>query len=251
MVQDLQPIVERYIDEPTQAHREAVVLAAVPFVRSLIGKLTLPDSPMATWEDLESAALLGLLHALDHYSLDRGTPFISYAYARVRGALIDYLRSIDVLSQKRRRLLASAQRALGELCQLRGTEPEDKDVADYLGISLQDYHAVLVDAQRRFALSLYENADDQQPVLETVPHADALEAFEQIERDSLQDYIAGMVQQLPKRERDILALYYYEDLTLREIGNLLGLTEARISQILGKTLLKLRTQLARVGNRAA
>lgn len=251
MTQDLQPIVERYLADPTPSYREAVVLAAVPLVRSLIGKLTIPDTPLAAREDLENAALLGLLQALDNYSLERGTPFISYAYGRVRGSLIDYLRSIDALSQKRRRQLGQAQQAMQMLRQMLGAEPEDQDVADYLGISIEEYHSLLVDAQSRFALSLYENADDQQPVLETVSYDDAMNAFDQIDKDSLHAYIETLISKLPKREQDILALYYYENLTLREIGQLLNLTEARISQILGKTLLSLRNQLNSIGARAA
>lgn len=251
MTQDLQPIVEQYLADPTPSHREAVVLAAVPLVRSLIGKLTIPDTPLATREDLENVALLGLLHALDNYSLEHGTAFISYAYGRVRGSLIDYLRSIDALSQKRRRLLGKAQQAMQTLRQMVGGEPDDQDVADYLGVSLEDYHSLLVDAQSRFALSLYENAEDQQPVLETMPYEPAMDAFEQIDKDSMHAYVESLISQLPKRERDILALYYYENLTLREIGQLLHLTEARISQILGKTLLTLRTQLEDLGARAA
>ena len=251
MVKDLQPLVVRYIESPTPANREAVVLGAVPLVRSLIGKLTLPDHPLASREDLENAGLLGLLQALDNYTLERGTPFISYAYGRVRGSLIDYLRSIDVLPQKRRRLLGKAQHAAEVLRQMLGQEPSDQDVADYLDISLENYHKLLVDAQRRFALSLYDNTEDQQPVLETVPLDSALDAFKQVDRNSLHDFIASLVAELPERERNILALYYYEDLTLREIGQIIGLTEARISQILGKTLLGLRGRLARLGSRAA
>ncbi|MFQ5572226.1 MAG: sigma-70 family RNA polymerase sigma factor, partial [Rhodothermales bacterium] len=210
-----------------------------------------PETPLATREDLENAALLGLLQALNNYSIERETPFISYAYGRVRGALIDYLRSIDVLSQKRRRQLGQAQQAIQVLRQMLGTEPEDQDVADYLGVSLEEYHTLLVEAQSRFALSLYENAEDQQPVLETVPNDGAMEAFDQIDKDSMYDFVESLVSRLPERERNILALYYYENLTLREIGQILSLTEARISQILGKTLLVLRNQLERVGSRAA
>ena len=251
MTQDLQPVVERYLADPRASNREAVVLAAVPLVRSLIGKLTIPDTPLASRGDLENAALLGLLQALDNYSLERGTPFISYAYGRVRGALIDYLRSIDALSQKRRRQLGQAQQAIQVLRQMLGGEPEDQDVADYLGLSIEEYHALMIDAQSRFALSLYENAEDQQPVLETVPNEDAMRAFDQIDKDSMHQYVESLVSRLPKREQEILALYYYENLTLREIGQILSLTEARISQILGKTLLSLRNQLNRIGARAA
>ena len=251
MTQDLQPVVERYLADPRPSNREAVVLAAVPLVRSLIGKLTIPDTPLASRGDLENAALLGLLQALDNYSLERGTPFISYAYGRVRGALIDYLRSIDALSQKRRRQLGQAQQAIQVLRQMLGGEPEDQDIADYLGLSIEEYHALMIDAQSRFALSLYENAEDQQPVLETVPNEDAQRAFDQIDKNSMHEYVESLVSRLPKREQEILALYYYENLTLREIGQVLSLTEARISQILGKTLLSLRNQLNRTGARAA
>ena len=251
MTQDLQPVVERYLADPRPSNREAVVLAAVPLVRSLVGKLTIPDTPLASRGDLENAALLGLLQALDNYNLERGTPFISYAYGRVHGALIDYLRSIDALSQKRRRQLGQAQQAIQVLRQMLGGEPDDQDVADYLGLSIEEYHALMIDAQCRFALSLYENAEDQQPVLETVPNEDAMRAFDQIDKDSMHEFVESLVSRLPKREQEILALYYYENLTLREIGQILNLTEARISQILGKTLLSLRHQLHRIGARAA
>lgn len=251
MVQDLQPVVEGFLNEPTTANRQAVVLAALPFVRSLIGKLTIPDSPLASRDDLENAALLGLLQALDLYDIQHGTLFISYAYARVRGALIDYLRSIDALSQKRRRQLAQAQHARETLRQMLGYDPDDQSVADYLGCSLEAYHALMVEAQRRFALSLYETAEDQPPVLETVADETAQGAFEALERSSLQVYVSKLVGRLPAREQEILALYYYEDLTLREIGEILGLSEARISQLLGKTLLSLRRQVDRADARAA
>jgi len=88
-------------------------------------------------------------------------------------------------------------------------------------------------------------------VLETMPYEDAMDAFDQIEQDSMHAYVASLISRLPKREQDILALYYYENLTLREIGQILGLTEARISQILGKTLISLRTLLDASGARAA
>lgn len=247
MAQNLQPLVERYLAAPTPAHREAVVLAAVPFVRALIGRLPVPHTPLADAEDLEGAGLLGLLQALDAYDAERGTPFISFAYGRVRGALVDYLRRIDVLSQDQRRQMAAAQQALDTLRQLLGEEPSDEDVADYLGISLEAYHALLAGAQCRFALSLDHAAagPDARPLLDVLPLDEAAGDFEAVDMASTLDYVTALIRRLPERERQVLALYYYENLTLREIGSLLGLTEARISQILGKTLLTLRARLRR------
>jgi len=253
MKYDLQRLVEQYVADPSSANREAVVLAAVPLVRSMVGRLSVPDHPLVTREDLENVGLMGLLQALDSYDPERGTPFVSYAYGRIRGALVDYLRSIDALPRERRRKLAELQQAIDTLRQTLGGEPDDQDVADYLGISLQEYYALLTDAQRRFALSLQETAgeDGDQSVLETIPNEEAEKQFEDIDRASLIAYVTKLIQRLPEREQNILALYYYENLTLREIAQLLGLTEARISQILGKTLLTLRIELQRVRSRVA
>ncbi|HET6567147.1 MAG TPA: FliA/WhiG family RNA polymerase sigma factor [Rhodothermales bacterium] len=245
MAQDLQLLAERHAADPSPSNREAVVIAAVPLVRSLIGRLSLPDHMLASREDLENVGLLGLLQALDGYDPTRGTPFVSYAYGRIRGAIVDYLRSIDALPRERRKQLAEAQQAIETLRQKIGDEPQDQDVADFLGLSIAEYHAILTDAQRRFALSLHDSAgpDGEQSVLETIPNEDAFAAFDDIDRESLYTYIETMVRELPQREQTILALYYFENLTLREIAQLLNLTEARISQILGKILSGLRNRL--------
>ncbi len=246
MAQDLQPLAEAYVADPTPAHREAVVVASVPLVRSLIGKLSVPDHPLASYGDLENAGLIGLLQALDNYDPERAR-FVTHAYRRVRGALIDYLRSIDVLSRGKRKKFAEAQEAIETLGQLLGTTPTDEDVADYLGISIEDYYGLLKDAQSRFALSLSSplGADDQRTVLDVLPDEEAAAGFGDVERQSVLAHLEELIKQLPERQQTILGLYYMEDLTLREIGEVLDLTEARISQLLGKLLLTLRGGLTK------
>jgi len=242
----LQAVVLGYVDAPTPERREAVVRAALPLVRSLLGRLTVPDHPLATAHDLEGAALLGLLQALDSYDPGRGTQFVTHAYRRVQGALVDYLRSIDVLSRQRRRQLAEAQEAAETLRQTLGAEPHDHDVADYLGVSLPDYHALLVDAQSRFALSVDRPAgadDDAQSLGDTLADDDAAGGFEEVERRSELEAVERMIPLLPERDRTILALYYVEGLTLKEIGGVLGISDARVSQLMGRTLLRLRKGL--------
>ena len=245
MDHSLQDLAERHAHDPSPENRDAVVRAAVPFVRSLVSRINVPYHPLASQEDLENVGLLGLLQALDGYDPTRRTPFVSYAYGRVRGAVVDYLRSIDVLPRERRRRLAQAQQAAEALRQQKGAEPKDREVAEYLDISLSDYHQLLTDAQRRYALSLHApvGSENDQVVLETIPNEDAMAAFEQIDRASLHAYIATLIKELPEREQNILALYYFENLRLREIAQLMNLTEARISQILSKILGGLRTRL--------
>ncbi len=253
MSKDLQRLAVQFAKENSAANREAVVVAAVPLVRSVVGRLSIPDHPLASREDLENVGLLGLLQALDGFDPDRGTPFVSYAYGRIRGALVDYLRSIDALPRERRRQLAQAQRGIDELRQIMGEEPSDQDVADYLGLSLFEYHTLLRDAQCRFSLSLHSpiDSDGEQIVLETIPNEETFKAFEAIDRESLKSYILTLIKELPEREQTILALYYFENLTLREIAGLMDRTEARISQILGKILTTIRSRLARVQHKAA
>lgn len=253
MAYDLQQLAEQHARDGSPRNREAVVVSAVPLVRSIVGKLTVPDHPLASREDLENVGLMGLLQALDSYDPDRGTPFVSFAYGRIRGALVDYLRSIDALPRERRRQLAEAQQAVDTLRQAMGDEPDDTDVADFLGISLSAYHGILTDAQRRFALSLHDTSsgDGEQPVLELIPNDNADDVEERVEKDSMNAHIAALVRELPEREQNILALYYFEDLTLREIASLLSLTEARISQILGKIMLTLRKRIAETHRVAA
>ena len=120
------------------------------------------------------------------------------------------------------------------------------DTAELYGMgAAEEVVELLTDAQRRFALSLHDTAsgDGEQSVLELIPDEDADNILENVEQESLNAYVASLIRELPEREQNILALYYFEDLTLREIGSLLSLTEARISQILGKIMLKLRKRL--------
>lgn len=249
----LQSLVDAYVAEPSPARREAVVLEAVRLVRALAGRITLPDSVLASREDLEGAGLLGLLQALDTYDPRQGTLFVTHAYRRIQGALLDFLREIDPLSRSRRQKIAQAQQAIDTLQQALDGDPRDEDVADLLGVSLQEYHSLLQEAQVRFALSLDQpyGEEGEQRLSDTVADAESMSAFEAFEDSIAIEALQHLYVTLPERERTILALYYYEGLTLREIGGFLNLTEARISQILGKTLLKLRTGLTVVRSQAA
>lgn len=240
----LQDVVEVYLKDPSPAHREAAVLASIKLVRSLVGRMFRPDSHLVTREDLESTAILGLLQALDSYRLEHNTTFVTHAYRRIQGALLDYMREIDPLSRGRRQKLAKAQNAIDVLHQIMDN-PTDHDVADYMGVSIDEYHSILQDAQSRFALSLDSpcGPDSAIKLSEALPSEAATAEMERVEEANSIEVLLTLIPTLPERERNVLALYYYEGLTLKEIGTVIGLTEARISQILGKTLLKLKAQL--------
>lgn len=244
MTLDLQAAVERYAADPSPAAGRAVAVAALPFVRSLTRRVTLPDHPLATYQDLENAGMLGMLQALQAYDPSRGTPFASFAFGRIRGALVDFLRTIDCLSRDRRRRVAEAARTAETLCQEMGDEPRAADVAARLGVSVREYDRLRGDAQQRFALSLFSSDDDGRPSpIETIAAPDAELADAEAERASLHAVLGALVDRLTEREQTIVRRYFFDGVTLREIAGELCLTEARISQILSKTLRTLRTSM--------
>lgn len=245
---DLQAAVEAYLGAPTPAKREAAVLAGVPLVRSILGKVTVPDHPLASAEDLESAGLVGLVEALDAYDPAQGTRFMTYAYLRVRGSIIDYLRSLDVLSMGKRKQVAEAGTIAEAIRQETGAEPADHAVADRLGMTVAEYDALMMEAQARFALSLDAPAGEEGDLTlhDVMADGGAQSGFSEVDRGHTLERVQRAIEGLPHRTRAIVGLYYDEDLTLRQIGEVFGVTEARISQILGKAMLTLRACLEEV-----
>ena len=245
MVPTLQQLAERYAALPSDRHRQQTATAGIALVRAVVSRTNVPSHTLASREDLESVGMLGLLQSLDQYDPARGTPFASFAFGRIRGALVDYLRSIDPLSREQRRRLAHAQEVQERLRQKLGGEPNAEDVAEAAGLAHDAYRDLVAHAQGRFTLSLDAalHDDSDGSYLDLVPCPDADLAFEAIDRSSLMDHLALIIRTLAPREQQILALYYFEDLTLREIADMMSLTEARISQILSKTLRTLRGRL--------
>ena len=243
---DLQALVERYLADPTPLHREAAVLAGVPLVRSLVGKVAVPDHPLASLDDLEGAGLVGLVEALNGYDPDAGASFMTFAYLRVRGSIVDYLRSLDVLSNEKRKQAGIAVATADALRQELGAEPTDREVAARMDLDLDAYDRLMAEAQARFALSLDAPAsadDDGGSLYDLVADADAGDGFHAAEQADTLAAVRHAITALPSRTRAMLGMYYDDDLTLRQIGEVFKVSEARVSQILGKAMLTLRGSL--------
>jgi RNA polymerase sigma factor for flagellar operon FliA len=244
--QTLQELVDAYCEEQTQGLRHAIISEAMPLLKSIIGKIPRPDNALAQYEDLESAGIVGLLQALDKYDCSRDIKFNTFAYYRIRGNIIDYLRSIDELPRTQRTSYGKAQGVMQELGQTLGRKPKDEEVAEELQMPLDKYQRLLSNVQKRAVLSIDkpaygEDSDGTMAMFledESVEQPDA-----RLDRESDSEQLQLAIEELEERDRLILALYYYEDLTLSEIASLLSLTEARISQIVGKLLLELKGTL--------
>lgn len=242
----LQELVLTYYDEPTPSLRNAIISKSMPLLKSIIGKIPNPDNTLTQYEDLENTGIMGLLQALDKYDPTREVQFTTFAYYRIRGSVIDYLRSVDELARSDRSNYGKARQAINDLQQKLGRQPKDEEVANELDLPLEKYLRLLSNIQRRALLSIDKPmyGEDSESTMamfledENVERPDA-----HLDRESTSEQLQAAIKDLGERDQLILALYYYENLTLNEIAILLGLTEARISQIVGKLLLQLKSSL--------
>jgi len=186
-------------------------------------------------EDLIQEGMLGLLDAINRYEPKPGASFETYAKARIRGSIYDSLREEDVIPRHVRDRLTQLERAAEELRQQLGRPPEDNEIAAHLGMSIDDYFAVLDSAMSITVV------DDELPdvIDETADQAKALQ------QKQLAARIEGRLKDLPERERLVLALHYQQDLSFREVAYVMELTPGRISQLHTQALVRLRGMLAK------
>jgi len=243
----LQELIELYSSNPVDGLRNSIISKSMPLIRSIIGKISRPDQPLSQREDLESAAITGLLQAMESYDCSRNIQFNTFAYYRIRGAIVDYLRSIDQLPRKQRKSYGEVQKVVEQLSQVLGRAPSGQEVADQLDMKIEDYHKLLSNVQQRNVLSLDGPAYDADSAsyYDTQVDPNCEVPDNNLEKKERTAAIMKKIGELKERDRLILMLYYYEDMTMSEIALLLELTEARISQIVGKLLLQLRKELTK------
>ncbi len=205
----------------------------------LSGKL--PDSVQI--DDLIQAGMLGLLEAIRNYDATQGASFETYAGIRIRGAMLDEVRKYDWTPRsvhKNARLISNAIRAIENQT---GQEAKDSDVAKYLNISVAEYNQMLQDSASSRVFSVEELAEAGDHFLEERSNFD-VEPGEGFDRADFQSALAEAIMGLPERERLVISLYYDEELNLREIGEVLSISESRVSQISTQAILRLRSRLA-------
>jgi RNA polymerase sigma factor for flagellar operon FliA len=222
---------------------DEVVERHAPLVKRIAHHLLARMPASVLVEDLIQAGLLGLLEAARNYDASRGASFETYAGIRIRGAMIDDVRRGDWAPRsvhRNSRRVTEAMRAVeGRL----GHDASDQQVADQLGVSLADYYAMLKDsaASKLFSFEELTNSEDGAADLQIQSGSET--PFEGIQADALRQGLAKAIGSLPERERLVLALYYDEELNLKEIGLVLGVSESRVSQIHSQAALRLRSKL--------
>ncbi|MEX0944440.1 MAG: FliA/WhiG family RNA polymerase sigma factor [Balneolaceae bacterium] len=240
----LQELVDAYCNSTSDVLRNSIISKSIPLIRSIIGKINKPDNPLSQNEDLESAGITGLIQALDSYDCSKNIQFNTYAYYRIRGSIIDYLRKIDSLPRKQRKNYGEIQATINLLAQEFGREPTDEEVADKLKMPLEDFYKLLSNVQQRNALSLDNRFGESDRNFYDIQEDTEVDSpDDHLEKKEIAETLKRKIGELKERERLILTLYYYEDMTMSEVALLLELSEARISQIVGKLLIKLKSDL--------
>jgi RNA polymerase sigma factor for flagellar operon FliA len=199
--------------------------------------------------DLISYGLGGLIFAIERFDLSREIKFETYAITRIRGAIIDELRSLDWVPRSVRARAREIERVNVKLEARLRRAPTDEEMASELGLGLEEFHDALLQISNSTIVALDElwnvsdSSGDQVSLLDTIPDHGAPDPEAVVDQGELRDRIADAIAALPEREKLVIALYYYENLTLREIGEVLGVTESRVSQLHTKAVLRLRSKL--------
>jgi len=234
-----------------KALRDRLILTYAPLVKYVAGRLGSGLPAHVDEGDLVSYGLLGLISAIDRYDPDRDIKFETYAIMRIKGAIIDELRALDWVPRSVRARAREIERAIGELESKLGRAPDDEEIAAKIGITEAELEESLTDISRSSIAALDElwsvsGEGDQVSLLDTIEDSSGPRPADTLDETELRETLAEAIARLPEREKLVITLYYYEELTLREIGEVLGVTESRVSQLHTKAVLRLRSRLGGV-----
>ncbi len=232
--------------------REQLILHYSPLVKYVAGRVSVGLPPNVEQADFVSSGVFGLIDAIEKFDPERSIKFETYAITRIRGAIIDELRALDWIPRSVRQKARAIERAYATLeASLRRT-PSEPEVAAEMGVTLEELHTVFGQLSLANVVALEEllhagsEGGDRLSLMDTLEDTAADNPVEVAEDRELRRLLARAVNTLPEREKTVVTLYYYEGLTLAEIGEVLGVTESRVSQIHTKSVLQLRAKLADV-----
>ncbi len=222
---------------------EGVVEQYTPLVRRIAHHLKgrLPASVQL--DDLIQSGMIGLLEAARHYDASQGASFETYAGIRIRGAMLDEVRRYDWTPRSVHRKAREVSEAMYRIERRTGRDARDTEVAAELGVSLEEYHRILQDAVGCRLFSIEELSEHGDGVLEAYDGGEGDTPGDQLTRERFKEALADAIASLPERERLVISLYYEEEMNLKEIGQVLGVSESRVCQINSQAMLRLRARM--------
>ncbi|TML29011.1 MAG: RNA polymerase sigma factor WhiG [Actinobacteria bacterium] len=256
---DIQSLWREYrVNKGDKALRDRLILTYAPLVKYVAGRLGSGLPAHVDEGDLVSYGLLGLIGAIERYDSERDVKFETYAIARIKGSIIDELRAMDWVPRSVRARARDIERTIAELERKLRRAPTDEEIAEKLGISQDELEESLTDISRSSIAALDElwtvssgGGGDQVALIDTIEDTEAPDPQGSLSQTEVKEAIGEAIARLPEREKLVVTLYYYEELTLREIGEVLGVTESRVSQLHTKAILRLKARLSGSATRAS
>lgn len=235
---------KQYSETKCHSIREKLILEYSPLVKYVAGRLSIYFGNNVDYEDLLSYGIFGLIDAIDKFDLTKGVKFETYASLRIRGAIIDSIRQLDWVPRTLRQKSKELEKAYQELENQLGRQPEDIEVAEKLNISLQEFHKILNDVNVSHLLSLDEVLEqNHESSMGFTSDNQFISPDQYAECNEMKEILAEAIDKLSEKEKTVVTLYYFEELTLKEISAIMKVSESRISQLHSKAVTKLRTKL--------
>ena len=227
------------------AYRDQLISEYLPYVKRIVQRLAVHLPSTVDIDDLMNVGVIGLIQAVDRYDPRRDNKFMTYAIFRIKGAVLSELRARDFLSRSNRRKIRELESAYQRLEQKLGREVEDKEIAQELGVELEQVYRTKQMSSISF-ISLEElgvsSKDEKEKLMSFLANNDD-DALNLTKLKELKEALGGAIKQLPEKERLVVSLYYLDELTMKETGKVLGITESRVSQIHSQAILHLRSKL--------
>lgn len=240
-------VYEEQAGDRSQQLRETMITSHLPLVRYLVNRFMAQLPAHLDSQDLSSAAVIGLINAADRFDPERGVLFKTFAEQHIRGAILDELRANDNLSRTMRDRSKMVEREMQAQERRLGRNPSVEEMAQALQISLDDYHSLLDDIHDYSFISLEDSWDDEEghplSLADVLGDDEAKNPQNCAMAGQLAQSLGAAIEALPEKERLAVTLYYYEEMNLKEIGVVLGLTESRICQILSQAMVRLKGKM--------
>ncbi len=238
----------RYQKSRNTENRQMLLNKYLPLVRTVAARMAMGFPRSVELSDLVNTGVIGLIEAFGNFDPSRGVKFETYAVPRIRGAILDELRALDWVPRSTRAKSREIDRALTSLENELGRQPEIAELAKHLKISEEELHLAIDDVSSTNILSLdeviYREDDNRQvPRIETIKDHLGHSILGEIEKGELRSFLVVAMDRLTEQEKLVIALYYYEELTLKEIGEVMTISESRVSQIHTRAVMKLRTMV--------
>jgi RNA polymerase sigma factor for flagellar operon FliA len=239
---------KKYKRTKAQNLKDEIVKKYLYLVKYVAGRVAIGLPPNVEFNDLVSYGILGLFDAINKYDVSQGNKFETYAVSRIRGSIMDELRKLDWAPRLLRKKAREIEKKCKELEEKNGRLATDEELARSLKISTEELNGIYSDLNSTTFLSLdevWQNDDGNKPIsrLQTIEDSLVTNQFSYVHQNEVKDLLATSISDLPEKEKLVVVLYYYENLTLREIGEILDVSESRVCQIHTKVITRLRSSL--------